>query len=113
MTPFTNKRVVLITGGNTGLGYAIAKSLLQSSTNDKGYFVIITSRDMNKAEDSIARLKEETNGDVLAVQMDYRDEASIKKAAEWVESKVGKIDVLVNNGGKSIIDRHHRGVRIV
>lgn len=101
MISMTDKRVVLITGGNTGLGYAIAKTLLESSKNDKGYLVIITSRDIKKAEESIVELKKETDGDVLAVQMDYRDDTSIKKAADWVDSKVSRIDVLVNNGGKS------------
>ena len=78
------KRTALITGGNRGIGFAIAKGLVQQ---DLG--VIIGSRDLKNGEQAAARI------DARAVQLDLMSTPSIQQAIE----RIGTVDVLVNNAG--------------
>ena len=80
-------KVVLITGGSTGIGKATGE-LLQTN----GYTVIGTSRSPDRYTDHPFPL----------IQMDLHDALSIQKAVETVVSQYGAIDTLVNNAGKGI-----------
>ncbi|AZN43503.1 SDR family NAD(P)-dependent oxidoreductase [Paenibacillus albus] len=81
-------KVTLITGGNTGLGFETARRL-----KDFGHKVYISSRDESKG-----KLASESLG-VDYVVLDVTDDASVKKAAEEIERKEGRIDILINNAG--------------
>lgn len=93
-----SKTIILITGGNTGIGYEVVKALLSS---DRLYHILLAGRDIKKAEDaaksSTAEVKSEST--VEAVQIDVEDDDSILKAFEQVSSKHSKIDCLINNAG--------------
>ena len=94
-----NKTVLLITGGNTGLGLEIIRALLKGS---HPYHIFLGSRSLEKAGEAVATAQKETPNttcDITSVQVDLTDDASISKAFEHVDSKVDHIDVLVNNGG--------------
>lgn len=82
------KRIVLITGGSTGLGYTAASRLKKM-----GYHVYITSRQAAKAAAAAKELA------VSYVALDVTDEASIKQAAETIQKQEGCIDILINNAG--------------
>ena len=61
------------------------------------------SRSLEKAESSISKLKAEvleSKSEVVPIQIDIEDDASIEKAFGEVESKYGRVDTLVNNAGK-------------
>ena len=91
--------LVLITGGNTGIGYETIKALFQSS---KPYHVLLGTRTVSKGEDAIAKLKQEvpdSKSTVETVQIDIESDESIQKLYEFVEKKFGKVDVLINNAG--------------
>lgn len=84
----------LITGGNKGIGKATARALAQ-----KGYRVWIGARDAVRGELAASELQQD--GEVSFVQLDVTDSDSIQSAVEFLTSKLGSLDVLVNNAGIS------------
>ena len=84
-----SKQVVLITGGASGIGLALAMKFLE---NDQT--VIITGRNLDKLE----KVKQE-NPEIHIYQSDVTDEAAVKTLADDVKQKFGAIDILVNNAG--------------
>jgi NAD(P)-dependent dehydrogenase (short-subunit alcohol dehydrogenase family) len=61
----TNPKRVLITGGNRGIGYAIAQGLLA-----QGYEVFITARTLDRAQSAAAQL----SGAVIPLELDVSDD---------------------------------------
>lgn len=91
--------IVLVTGGNTGIGYETVKALLESP---KSYHILLGSRSLPKAHTAIERLKTEIPGlmnTVEALQVDLDSDESIEAAFETVKKEHGVIDVLLNNAG--------------
>jgi 2-deoxy-D-gluconate 3-dehydrogenase len=82
-------KVALVTGGNGGLGEAIARGLRSA-----GAEVVVTGRDAGKNR---AAADEHGAGNVLEV--DVRDEASVEAGIAAVVARHGRLDVLVNNAG--------------
>lgn len=92
--------IVLVTGGNGGIGYEIVKALYES---DKAYRVLMGSRSLNKAKTAIEQLHEECPGatnTIEALELDIASDESIDRAFTKVQTDVGYIDALVNNAGK-------------
>lgn len=84
---------VIITGGSSGLGYAMAKALAR-----EGAIVGLAARASFKLDEAVHRLK--TDGyHVFAFPMDVRSEESIDESVKWVKEHWGKLDVLINNAG--------------
>ncbi len=83
-----SQKVVLVTGGSSGIGKAICLFL-----KSKGYKVYGTTRNLSKHSDF-------TEFELL--EMDVREVASIRNAVRQVLSKEESIDVLVNNAGVGI-----------
>ncbi len=84
-------RVVIVTGGGTGLGKAIATEF-----GRLGASVGIVSRDEDHRAAGVAAV-EAAGGKALAARCDIRDAESVAEAFDAVESGLGPIDVLVNN----------------
>ncbi|KAH8647261.1 hypothetical protein BX600DRAFT_484537 [Xylariales sp. PMI_506] len=94
-----DKKIVLVTGGNTGIGYEAVKAFLQSETP---YMIIMGSRSLDKASAAIAQLKQEvpnTQSTVESVQVDVASDESIELAFQMMEKIYGRVDALVNNAG--------------
>ena len=86
-------KVAIVTGSSRGLGRGMAKALAHAGAD-----VVITSRTI----DSLAEVSEEITAlgaKVLALELDVRDEASIRSMPEKVLDRFGRIDVLVNSAG--------------
>lgn len=83
------QRVVVITGASSGIGEATAGLLAQN-----GYRVFGGVRDPSRAK-SISGVRFGT--------LDVTDDASVANFIDWVLSEAGKIDVLINNAGVSLI----------
>tara|TARA_B100000900_G_scaffold152896_1_gene129848 strand:- start:2883 stop:3683 length:801 start_codon:yes stop_codon:yes gene_type:complete len=81
-------KVILITGGSSGIGRAIATYL--SSKNQ--YIVYGTSRDISKL----------SNISFIPIELDVTSEKSISKCIDTIFEKHSKIDVLINNAGVGI-----------
>jgi dehydrogenase/reductase SDR family member 7B len=89
-------KVVIITGGGSGIGKACAATFLA-----RGYRVVITGRRIEKLQEVIS----EFNGSlayIFAIQADVSIEADCKRIIDETLSKFGRIDVLINNAGISM-----------
>lgn len=95
-----DKKVAIITGGNSGIGYGIAESLLK-----EGYYVAISSRSLQRADEAVKRLGAEAKQDhILALEVDVRSFESQQEAVEKVLEQWGRIDVFVANAGVGHFD---------
>ena len=83
-------RVVLVTGANRGIGRELARQLAR-----RGDTVVLTARDLAKAERTAAALPGHER--VLARRLDVTDPASIERVATDLDRRYGRLDVLVNN----------------
>ena len=90
-------RVALITGGNRGLGFAMAKAL-----GEAGASVVVTSRQEDRAKKSATNLAEITGQRTMGIAVDVTDSAQIESMIQTVVKKFGHIDILVNNAGINI-----------
>jgi len=88
-----NDKVAYITGGSKGIGYGIAKALLEI-----GMKVAITSRHLDEAQKAADSLSNDTSK-VLALQSDVSSMENEKKSVQKVIEKFGQLDVLVANAG--------------
>jgi len=88
---FKNK-TILVTGGRSGIGYAIAKQFLEL-----GGKVIISSRKAELLE--AARVELSAFGECLAYACDIRQPDELKGLAEYIDSNGSTLDILINNAG--------------
>jgi 2-deoxy-D-gluconate 3-dehydrogenase len=86
-------RVALVTGGNGGIGRAIALGFAEA-----GAAVAIFGRNQEKNDRVLAELKA-IGGPALAVKIDLTDRSALEPAFRRVEEELGPIDILVNNAG--------------
>jgi len=90
----TQHQVVLITGGATGLGFAMAQTF--ASRGDR---VAIASRRQANIDSAVNKLNEYSIQPAMGVAMDVTDDQSVEAAVEQVVKVHGKIDVLINSAG--------------
>ncbi|KAI0631524.1 NAD-P-binding protein [Trametes polyzona] len=92
--PDLSGKVMMVTGGNTGIGKETVKALLTHNAK-----VYIAGRSPQRVADAIEDLRKETGKTALFLQLDLADLQSIKKAASEFTSKEDRLDVLFNSGG--------------
>lgn len=85
------KKVILVTGANKGIGLEIVRQLARLN-----HEVILTARDPAKGKNAVAKLKDE-NLSVRFVPLDIDTVESIQAAAKQVAQTVGHLGVLINN----------------
>jgi NAD(P)-dependent dehydrogenase (short-subunit alcohol dehydrogenase family) len=90
-------RVALVTGGNRGIGRAIAAAFAEA-----GASVAVTSRDAARAEKAAAEIAESTGRECLGLALDVRDGAMVEAVFGRAASELGGLDILVNNAGINI-----------
>ena len=91
-----DKKTVLITGANKGLGFETARQL-----GVKGYTVLVGARDESKGLEAVEKLTGE-GLDADFIKIDATNAETIKSAAEKVGEKYGKLDVLINNAAIAV-----------
>jgi NAD(P)-dependent dehydrogenase (short-subunit alcohol dehydrogenase family) len=91
--PTTRQKIALVTGANKGIGRAAAEQLAAL-----GMTVLIGARDPRRGEEAAAALRA-AGGDAHAVTLDVTDPTTIRAAAEQVEERFGRLDLLINNAG--------------
>lgn len=87
-------RVALVTGGGSGIGAAAARELARL-----GARVAIASRKTERIEAAAAGLSEELGQEVIGLTADIRDRDAVNDLVGGVVDQLGRIDILVNNGG--------------
>ena len=84
---------VIITGGNSGIGYQVAKQLAE-----KGWSVTLFCRRQEAAEQACEEIRQQTgNPHVDYILVDLSDMKSVREAAEQYIQKEDFLDVLINN----------------
>lgn len=86
--------IILVTGANTGIGFAVAEQLARHPENH----VIIGSRNETSGATAAKALTDEGHS-ASFVQLDLSSDESINAAAKAIEEAHGRLDVLVNNAG--------------
>lgn len=90
-------KVVLITGGTSGVGLATAAAL-----HSVGAHVFITARDRGKADTSIKHIKERSGGlgRVEWIELNLDSLQSVRAAASDFLGRSDKLNILINNAGR-------------
>lgn len=93
--PIQQGRTAIVTGSNTGIGFAIAEALA-----NKGARVLLACRDGDKAAEAIGRIEggRQQGGTVEYLHLDLVNIASVREAAE-AAGREERIDLLINNAG--------------
>jgi NAD(P)-dependent dehydrogenase (short-subunit alcohol dehydrogenase family) len=93
---YTNK-IVLITGGTSGIGKATAIAFA-----GRGAKVVLTGRREKEGAEVVAEIKK-TGGAAAYIRTDVAKEADVVKAVDFVLSTHGRLDVAFNNAGVEIV----------
>lgn len=83
-------KVAIITGGTSGIGFAIAKLF-----SEQGARIVIASDKSNNSND----IAKSISSDCLFIQTDVREESQVNKLISETIKKFGKLDILVNSAG--------------
>jgi len=95
-TPVSKKKVMIVSGGASGLGLAAAIKFAQ-----KGYNIVLI--DINKSKGKKAEsLIREMGVDAVFCLCDISDKAAVARAAATTKKRFGRADVLINNAGLEI-----------
>ena len=89
-------RIVMITGGSSGIGAAAARQI-----GAAGGEVVLVARGVEKLEETAADVRK-AGGTAHVYPCDLSDLEAIGVMAEKVEADLGRVDILVNNAGRSI-----------
>lgn len=97
--PFTARmnfdgRVALVTGGASGIGFAVARQLAEL-----GAKIAIADINIDGAKDAASKLN---GAEVMAVEVDVRDPADAANMVDTVVAEYGKLDILVHSAGVGI-----------
>lgn len=92
-------KVVLVTGGSSGIGLAAAKKFAEA-----GAVTLICARDADKLEEARKEILDFAgkSATVVAYSVDIADEAGCREFVKTLQEQHGGVDFLVNNAGRSI-----------
>ncbi len=96
-------KTIVVTGGGSGLGKAMSKYFLELGAN-----VAITSRNLEKLQNTAKELEEETRGNCLPIQCDVRHYEQVEAMHKTVIDKFRTVDVLLNNAAGNFISPTER-----
>lgn len=96
-------KTIVVTGGGSGLGKAMTKYFLEL-----GAKVAITSRNLEKLQNTAKELEEETGGKCLPLQCDVRHYDQVENMLQQTVEKFGSADILLNNAAGNFISPTER-----
>jgi NAD(P)-dependent dehydrogenase (short-subunit alcohol dehydrogenase family) len=93
-------KVAWVTGGGSGIGEAAAMTLA-----GEGAAVVLTGRREGPLAEVAGRIRE--GGGTAHVQPgDLTDPTAVRRIGEYIKTRIGRLDILLNNAGININDRH-------
>ncbi len=93
--PDLSGKVIIVTGGNSGLGFESVKAFAE-----KGAEVIMTCRSNEKGEKAKSEIMQrKPEGSVEVAELDLADLNSVRRFAEEFQHSHSRLDVLLNNAG--------------
>jgi 2-dehydro-3-deoxy-D-gluconate 5-dehydrogenase len=109
-----DEKVAVVTGGNRGIGLAIARALA-----DAGAHVVLAARDAAKLQEAVADIQA-AGGSASFDAVDLQQPATCRALIDRVVEQYGQIDILVNNAGINVrkpaleldIEEYHRVLAI-
>lgn len=90
-------KVAIVTGGNGGIGKAIARGLASV-----GASIVIAARNEAKTAEAVGDIHGEFGTQVIGIRVDLRQEEQIRNLAAKTLQSFSRIDILVNNAGTNI-----------
>jgi dehydrogenase/reductase SDR family member 12 len=94
-------RTVVVTGANSGLGFATARAAATT-----GARVVVHARSQEKADDTVARLREEVDGaDLGTATADLSDLDAVRSLATDLREREDRLDAVVHNAGAMFDER--------
>ncbi|XP_043927486.1 carbonyl reductase [NADPH] 1 isoform X2 [Protopterus annectens] len=94
MAASSSTRVAVVTGSNKGIGFAVVRALCKHFVGD----VYLTARNPDRGASAVTVLQSE-GLNPLFHQLDITDMQSIRNIRDFLSSKYGGLDVLINNAG--------------
>ena len=88
-----SKKIALITGANKGIGFETARQL-----GKEGVTIIAAARNKERGIKAVEQLKAE-GIEAEFLQLDVDNHADIQNAFDYINTKYGKLDILINNAG--------------
>lgn len=96
--PDQNKKIVIITGSNSGIGFEAARILANKNAK-----VIVAVRNLDKGNAAKIKItKENSKADVEVMRLDLADLSSVKSFSDEFKQKYDQLDILINNAGVMI-----------
>jgi NAD(P)-dependent dehydrogenase (short-subunit alcohol dehydrogenase family) len=90
------QRAAIVTGGSSGIGFAIARMLV-----DEGYAVTLAARRPEKLEEAVAKLSGDGR-EIAQVAGNMGSEEVVAQVVSEHRERFGRLDVLVNNAGVGV-----------
>ena len=92
-----NKKVAVVTGSSTGIGFETSLLLARN-----GFYTYATMRNLDKSK-AITNLKQKEKLSLEILQLDVTADESVKEAINKITSEQERIDVLINNAGYALV----------
>jgi 2-deoxy-D-gluconate 3-dehydrogenase len=91
-----NGRVAIVTGGNRGIGFGMARGLTRA-----GARVVVAARNPDRSRAAVDELQA-AGSPALSLTVDVCDERSVEALVNDTIARCGRLDILVNNAGTTI-----------
>jgi len=92
--PYYKDKVVVITGGSSGIGLALAREFAKQQAQ-----LVLVARDKEKLAAARSNIEQVSLVTILTFSADVSDQDAITSAINEAGTKLGKIDVVINNAG--------------
>ncbi|MBA3042872.1 MAG: SDR family oxidoreductase [Gammaproteobacteria bacterium] len=90
-------RTAIITGGGSGIGFAVAQTLSQAGAN-----VVLASRKLERLEEAAQKI-DSVGGRAVAVQVDVRNPDTVQAAVDVAVTNFGSLDILIANAAGNFV----------
>lgn len=100
-----NKKVAVVTGSSSGIGYETALSLARN-----GFYTYATMHNLNKSKEIIENARN-ASLPLKVLDLDVASDESVSNSIANIYKECGRIDVIVNNAGYALVGGAERTVR--